>query len=221
MLGEPVRIRPHRAADLDDLYRICVLTADNGGDGTALFRDPRLPGSVYAAPYAVFEPSLAIVAQDAAGVGGYVVAALDSRDFERRLERDWWPALRARYPEPPPELAERLSLQERRAIGNIYHPFGADAGVVARYPSHLHINLLPRLQGRGVGRRLIAELTARLREQGSPGVHLLVGRANQRAAGFYSHVGFKELPSTDAHVFAMTFTSDGAAGHGRAGLAGG
>ena len=207
MDSEPVRIRSHRAADLDDLYRICLLTADNGGDGTGLFRDPRLPGSVYAAPYAVFEPSLTIVAEDAAGVGGYVVAALDSLEFDRRLERDWWPALRVRYPQPPPEQAERLSLHERSAIGNIHRRFGADAEVVARYPSHLHINLLPRLQGRGVGRRLIAELTARLREQGSPGVHLLTGPDNQRAVGFYRHVGFTELPATDLHIFAMVLTS--------------
>jgi hypothetical protein len=55
-----------------------------------------MPGEVYAAPYAVFEPSLALVAEDRDGAGGYAVAALASQDFEQRLERGWWPALRAR-----------------------------------------------------------------------------------------------------------------------------
>ena len=100
MNSEPVRIRPYQPDDLDDLYRVCLQTADNGRDGTSLFRDPKLPGHVYAGPYAIFEPSLAFVAEDTAGVGGYVVAALDSQAFEQRLERDWWPALRATYPEP-------------------------------------------------------------------------------------------------------------------------
>ncbi len=99
------RIRAFAPGDLDEVYRICLLTADNGQDGTAVFTDPRLPGEVYAAPYALLEPSLALLAEDADGVCGYVVAALDSLDFDQRLERDWWPALRARYPEPPPAAA--------------------------------------------------------------------------------------------------------------------
>ncbi len=93
---ETARIRIYQPDDLDDLYRICLQTAGNGEDATALFRDPKLPGHVYAAPYALFEPSLAFVSEDAGGVGGYIVAALDSETFERRLEQEWWPALRAR-----------------------------------------------------------------------------------------------------------------------------
>lgn len=201
--SESCRIRRFVPGDLGDLYRVCVQTADNGQDGTAAFRDPRLPGDVYAVPYALLEPSLALVAEDPAGVGGYVVAALDSHEFDRRLERDWWPALRGRYPEPPPEVALELSAQERFALGAIHHPWVTDPALARRYPSHLHINLLPRLQGRGYGRQLIAALISRLRGLGSTGVHLHVGRANQRAAQFYRHIGFAELPGTTARVFAM------------------
>ena len=147
--------------------------------------------------------SLAFVAEDRAGVGGYIVAALDSRAFGQRLESDWWPALRTSYPEPTPGVAEQLSLPERRALGNIHHPWDRHDALSGHYPSHLHIDLLPRLQGRGLGRQLIATLTSALRHQGSPGVHLLAGRANQRAAGFYRHVGFTELPATDVYTFAM------------------
>ena len=87
-------VRPYRASDLDDLYRICLQTGDNGKDGTPIFEDPRILGHVVAAPYGVFEPSLAFVAEDELGVGGYIVGALDSKAFARRLETDWWPALR-------------------------------------------------------------------------------------------------------------------------------
>jgi ribosomal protein S18 acetylase RimI-like enzyme len=203
MGGEQVRIREYQPDDLDAVYRICLQTANNGGDGTAIFRDPRLPGDVYAVPYAIFEPSLAFVAADAAGVSGYIVATLDSQEFGRRLERDWWPAIRARYPEPRPDLARRLSVQERTAISNIHQSWKPGENVPAGYPSHLHINLLPPLQGCGVGRRLTAALLARLREQGSPGVHLATRLANLRAAGFYRHLGFTELAASDMHLFAM------------------
>ncbi len=200
---EPARIRPYRPDDLDDLYRVCLQTADNGGDATALFDDPRLPGQIYAAPYAHFEPSLAFVAEDRSGVGGYILAALDSRAFGQRLERDWWPGLRTRYPEPAPDAAELMSLPERYALRNIHHPWDRHEALSERYPSHLHIDLVPRLQGRGLGRQLIATLISALRQHGSLGVHLMAGRENQRAAGFYRHVGFTELPATDVYIFAM------------------
>jgi ribosomal protein S18 acetylase RimI-like enzyme len=197
--SDQVRIRPYRRNDLDDLYRVCVLTADNGQDGTALFGDPRLPGEVYLAPYVTFEPSLAFVAEDAAGPAGYIVAALDSHAFERRLEGDWWPALRTRYPEPPPEVAATLSVQERRAVSNIHHNWGTADELARRFPSHMHIDLLPRIQGRGTGRKLIETLVATLRDHGSPGLHLLVGDSNPRAVGFYRHVGFDEIPPPDLY----------------------
>jgi GNAT superfamily N-acetyltransferase len=205
MNSEPARIRPYQADDLDELYRICVQTADNGRDGTSMFRDPRLPGHVYAAPYALFEPSLAFVAQDAGGVGGYIVAALDSQAFEQRLECDWWPALRASHPEPSQDLAKDLSPPEQFALQSIHHPWATPDELARGFPSHLHINLVPRLQGQGIGRQLIATVISALRDQGSHGLHLHVGHGNQRAARFYRHVGFAELPADDVRVFSMNF----------------
>ena len=203
---DDVLVRPYQPGDLDDLYRVCLLTAFKGADGTAIFGDPMLPGHLYVAPYAIFEPSLATVAQDADGVAGYIVAALDSRVFEQRLEQEWWPALRSRYPEPSDDLAERLSVQEQRAIGDIHRPFEPMPQLAERFPSHLHINLLPRLQGRGVGRRLIQTLIAQLRARGSRGLHLYVGLDNDRAPEFYRRVGFTPLAVADPHVFVMDFT---------------
>lgn len=170
-----------------------------------MFRDPRLPGHVYAAPYALFEPSLAFVAQDAGGVGGYIVAALDSQAFEQRLEHDWWPALRARHPEPSQDLAKRLSPPEQFALHAIHHPWGTPDDLARDFPSHLHINLVPRSQGQGIGRQLIATVISALRDQGSHGLHLHVSHGNRRAAGFYRHVGFAELPADAVHVFTMNF----------------
>jgi ribosomal protein S18 acetylase RimI-like enzyme len=92
---------------------------------------------------------------------------------------------------------------ERYALYDIHHPLATDPGLARRYPSHVHINLLPRMQGRGLGRQLIAALRSRLRSHGSAGAHLLVGRANLRAAGFYRHIGFAELPGTTVRTFAM------------------
>jgi ribosomal protein S18 acetylase RimI-like enzyme len=61
------------------------------------------------------------------------------------------------------------------------------------YPSHLHIDLLPRAQGRGYGRRMMETLIERLRQRGSRGAHLGVNVLNTRAYAFYRRLGFHEL----------------------------
>ena len=58
-----VTIRPYQPADLGALYRVCLQTGRNGGDATPFYRDHELLGHVHAAPYALFEPSLAFVAE--------------------------------------------------------------------------------------------------------------------------------------------------------------
>jgi ribosomal protein S18 acetylase RimI-like enzyme len=149
------------------------------------------------------------VAADRAGVAGYILGALDTQAFEQRLERDWWPALRARYPDAR-QLPGVRSTLEHLCLQAIHEPFTADPQLASRYPSQLHIDLLPRLQGRGLGRRMMNTLFGALRAGGSRGVHLHVSGANQRAIGFYQHIGMAELPAVrlpavGVRVFTMPF----------------
>lgn len=202
------RIRPYRPGDLDALYRICLLTGDEGRDASTAYQDPQLLGHFFAAPYGLFEPSLAFVAEDTEGVGGYIVGALDTQAFEERLESQWWPRLRTRYPDPPPSTPAEQFTPDQRVAHMIHHPWRIPDELAARYPSHLHINLLPRLQARGHGSQLTKTLITELRHRGSRGVHLHVSDGNQRAAGFYRHLGFTELAATAGevpylHLFAM------------------
>ena len=203
-------IRPYQPGDLGALYQICLLTGDDGQDATPLFEDPRLLGHIFAGPYGLFEPSLAFVAEDAHGVGGYVLGALDTKAFEEQLERKWRPTLRTRYPDPPPGLPPGQWTPDQRMAHMIHHPWRIPGELAARYPSHLHIDLLPRLQANGYGRQLTTTLIAALRAQRSRGVHLHVPQGNRRAVAFYQHLGFTELPATAAelpapglHLFAM------------------
>jgi GNAT superfamily N-acetyltransferase len=196
-------IRGYQPGDLRALYQVCLQTGDSGRDATAQFRDPDLLGHVYAAPYGVLEPELAFVVEDQAGVGGYCLGALDSRAFERRLERDWWPPLRQRYPEPDPAGSAHWTRDEQVA-DKIHHPWVTDQDLIADYPSHLHIDLVPRFQGGGNGRQLMELQLAALRDRGSRGVHLGARAGNQRGQGFFSHLGFSRLSADDEfHVFGM------------------
>jgi ribosomal protein S18 acetylase RimI-like enzyme len=151
----------------------------------------------------LFEPSLAFVAEDEAGVGGYIVGALDSRAFAERLEAGWWPVLRERYPAPAAGLPPDRWTPDQHAARFIHVPLTVPDELAEHFPSHLHINLVPRLQSRGLGRQLMYALMRALREQGSVGVHLFVWPANQRAVGFYRRLGFTEISAEGAVIFTM------------------
>jgi ribosomal protein S18 acetylase RimI-like enzyme len=190
-------IRRARAGDEHGAYYVCLKTGDHGQDGEPYYReDPDALGRIYVGPYLAFEPELSLVLEDVDGICGYAFAARDSRVFYRRYHAEWRPQLCAHFPEPP---GDRSSWTRVQQVYHAYHhpdyfcPEPYDA-----YPSHVHIDLLPRAQGRGYGRRMLAALFASLRESGSPGAHLCVSALNTRALGFYRRVGFRELARTDS-----------------------
>jgi ribosomal protein S18 acetylase RimI-like enzyme len=195
------RLRSYRPADHDAVYDICVRTGAAGEDATPLLRDPALLGHIYAGPYLELVPDLAFVVEDDGGLAGYILGAADTAELEDRLERDWWPDLRRRYPTFRTHGDAAL---DDLLIALMHSPARAPAELVAAYPSHLHIDLLPRMQGRGWGRRLIDTLVERLRATGSHGLHLGVATANTNAQAFYRAVGFMELDDDGVTVtFAM------------------
>lgn len=207
-MAEPL-IRDVRAGDLDAIYAIALATGDAGQDAARLYRDPKLVGHLYAAPYAQLEPELALVVEDDAGVGGYILGALDTLAFEARLEVAWRPSLRRQYADPTGD-PKHWGLDEIGAW-QIHHPRPPPARITGPYPSHLHVDLLPRLQGRGLGRTLIDAWLARVAAAGSRGLHLGVNPANRRALRFYRAYGLEEFvfptpkAAPDTIYFVRTF----------------
>jgi ribosomal protein S18 acetylase RimI-like enzyme len=185
-------LRPARTldpAEVDRLYDICLRTGASGGDATPLYADPRLLGEVYLGAYLALEPDLAFVVESDGAAAGYVLGARDTAAFEARCEREWWPALRARYPLGSfPEESPDEGL-----VRQIHDPHVTDRLVLADFPAHLHVDLLPAAQGGGNGRRLLATLFDALRAAAVPGVHLGVAEDNTSAIGFYEHLGFTRL----------------------------
>jgi GNAT superfamily N-acetyltransferase len=187
-----LNIRQFRSEDLDALYRISLATGFVGDDASHLYADPRLIGHIYAAPYALLEPQLALVVEDSEGVAGYVVGTTDTTAWEQRLEQVWWPSLRERYAMPAAAGASGLTHDQRRAF-MIHCPTRTPRAVARRYPAHLHLNLLPRLHRRGVGTKLFERWTTAASAQGASGIHVAINPVNIRAAGFWSRMGFADL----------------------------
>ncbi len=184
-------IRPARTRDVREvaaLYDICLRT---GADG-----DPLLLGEVYLGAYLDLAPELAFVLTNDDDVPvGYVLGAADTAAFEERSEASWWPALQEQY--PLGTFPEGSS--DARLVNMMHNPSRMDQSVIAGYPAHLHVDLLPAGQGGGNGRRLMEKLFDALREQGVEGIHLGVSLENTQAIGFYQHLGFTQL--SDDGVF--------------------
>jgi ribosomal protein S18 acetylase RimI-like enzyme len=193
-------MREFRDADTAVLYDISRRTGDvDGGDASSLYDDPELLGHLWLGAYLALEPELVRVVENSAGeAAGFVVAACDTLRFERRCETDWWPSLRARY-RSPHASAQPWSLDEQ-AMSAIHRPERTDVLLAGEYPSHLHIALLPEVQGHGWGRALIDWVSGELGRRGSPGVHLGVDEGNSKAIGFYRHLGFTEVDGYEGGV---------------------
>jgi GNAT superfamily N-acetyltransferase len=187
-----IKLRQFRSGDLNALYAISLATGHEGGDASHLYEDARLMGHIYSAPYALLEPGLVLVVVDGDEVTGFAAGAIDTLLWEDVLERNWWPALRRRYPDPEETSLASWTADQRRASA-IHHPKRAPRDVVDAYPAHLHLNLLPGAQGRGVGLMLLKAWLELASQRGATAVHVGVNRANLRALRFWSQNSFKDL----------------------------
>ena len=130
--------------------------------------------------------------EDDDGICGYALGALDSRHFYDRFDREWRPAAVCAVPRARAATAGTGALPMKSTI-KYHHPNYFCPEPHERFPSHLHIDLLPACAGPrlrpshdGAQSRDVATL-------GSPGAHLGVSLRNPRAVSFYRHLGFREL----------------------------
>lgn len=181
-------------------YHVCMKTGDHGKDGTEFYReDPDALGRIYVGPYLQFAPEYSLLLEDDEGVCGYSLGTLDSHEFFDRYEKEWRPELVGQFPEPTGDSSSWTRIEEAHYL--YHHPDYFCPEPYAKYPAHLHIDLLPRAQGQGMGRQMIEKLVALLKDAGAPGVHLGMSITNDPAYGFYQKLGFQELVRDEESIY--------------------
>ncbi|MDT0320487.1 GNAT family N-acetyltransferase [Streptomyces millisiae] len=194
MTNSPVTIRGYRPTDHAALHEICIRTGHVGEDASDRFKDPAILPAIFAEPYAELEPELVFVADDGERVLGYIVGTADSTRFFAEFRERWLPTVAERFPAPVGEPADA----DEHLRHLLHHAeLMLVPEIAAEFPAHLHIDLLPPGQGRGLGRRLMTAFLDALRERGVPGVHLGMNPANTRARAFYDRLGFVPLRQVD------------------------
>jgi ribosomal protein S18 acetylase RimI-like enzyme len=201
-------VRRYRPQDAQAVARICVLTADAGGDATGIYRDEAILDDLFAAPYAQLDAELAFVLDDGAGEAvGYILGTDDTARFAARFRDEWLPRVAGRHaaapqgePQGPDELMAWLLHHPERLLV---------PGLLEAYPAHLHIDLLPGYQGRGHGTRLLDRMVRELAARGTPALHVGMLTANRPARRFYDRRGFHVIPVADPD---LTYLGLGIAG---------
>ena len=173
-----MQVVPYSPEHADELRAVCLAQASERA------RTSEVHGKFTLLMYcdAYLEHGVAYMLLDDTGVArGYVLAAEDAHAWRKSFEpyRQQIVALGAEYQR---RVDEELDFYE---------------SVADAYPAHLHIDIAEEFTGKGAGRMLIETLLARLRADGVTGVVFGVAAANERAVGFYSHMGFEKLSEYD------------------------
>lgn len=186
-----VQVRPYRADDRGAIRRICYLTGYMGDPPEWYWRDQESFADMWSSYYTDREPESVFVAESGGAPVGYLLGCVDT-------VQAWDPTrIAARH------AIARLCLLRRgtagtmwRAVGDsvtsrlLHRPLAGSAFVDGRWPSHLHVNLLPEARGKGAGHALMAAWLDRLRSLGSPGCHVETLAENTPAIAFFEASGF-------------------------------
>ena len=156
-----------------------------------MLSDDDLLPDIFAGPYLAYQPDLAFVVDAGDHVAGYIISVADTEAFARWYDAEWLPGFRAKHP-----LEGARDARDAEFIRMGMDVRGSIPPEVGEYPAHLHIDLLPELQGQGFGRALIRTLLAELNRRGVPGLYLTMSATNHGARAFYDRLGFIELPSS-------------------------
>lgn len=200
--GERFLIRRATPQDREALCLVCLQTGDGGKDATSQFRDPLLLGRRWVLPYVELEPDLALclVSLENNEVCGYALGCKDTTAFSKRLNDDYLPRMRKLYPKAE-GISDDGSFKDAEVINDFYRFELPPEEVHVIYPSHMHIDLVPRTQGQNLGRSVLGSLLHTLRESGAQMIHLEMWISNERAGTFYQRCGFKKLQEVGTNVY--------------------
>ena len=180
-------VRPYASADRDQVRDVCYRTGHMGDSPGWYWRDARSFADIWTGYYTDREPESSFVAVSGERVVGFLLGCVDS----------------ARAPSPAATVTRHLLRRAlllrpgtagffMRSIADTIAGSSVPSGELddPRWPSHLHINLLPEARGAGAGSALMRVWFERLETLGSPGCHLVTLAENLRAIAFFERSGF-------------------------------
>ena len=196
-------VRPYRPEDRAAVRHIAHLTGLFGDPITAFVPDEELFADLWTAVYTDVFSQLAFVATLEDDPVGYIIGVTDGRALTMAYLRHLLPlivhrSLRGEYR----QWRESLPYIVRLALEPASHAPTVD------FPAHLHINLLERARGHGLGRALLERFLAHLETLGVPGVQLSTTNRNVVAVRLYERCGFRVWSSNRIKAYERIVSGD-------------
>jgi len=195
-------IRPYLPSDEPFVYDVCRKTSLTDEDS---FNDlPDLIGDKCVGSFLTLSSDFCFVVEDVAQnkICGYILAAPDSQQFQKKLEMAWIPDICLKYPLPIEKLNKGEALTSVEQMINDLHEeqkrksFFIPEIVYNNYPSVCRIDLMDYVleNDASVPKRLLTCLLAALKANGSKGLFSISnGVKEKKAIDFYSKLGFQEV----------------------------
>ena len=167
-------IRQYSEKDYDRVREICTATAP-----PVLQKKRDLLLALYCDYYIEQEPdNCFMLADENDCVVGYVLIAENEQKYRQIYTAEYLPKVKKYSP--------LLWLVKKGALKKEDPKF-------LPFPAHLHIDILPEYQDKGLGAKLLDAAFAHLKSKKVPSIMLGVSTANKKAVRFYERYGFKPL----------------------------
>lgn len=174
-------IRKARQEDEKAITDICYETKTydiNDTDDRDLFA---LRWALY---YVRYQTDYCFVAEDNDEIIGYILCTPDTIKCENDYEKKIIPIIKEMIDKTHPQY---------RYYTTILKTIDIIPQFLNHYPAHLHINMTPKCQGKGIGTKLIKAMEQNLIDNGIHGIHLGVMEDNPAAIRFYERNGYKRF----------------------------
>lgn len=190
-----VEVRRYEPADRDGLVALFG-AAGAGAPGSEVWGHEASLAEVYLTPYLDLEPDSAFVALVDGQLAGYLVGCVDETDFPSEEERLRAVIKKYRLFRRPESRRFFLRAAYDSLVLRLRREPTAGELTDSRWPSHLHIDLLPVARGNGAADGVMNLWFDRLRAVGSPGCYLQTSAENTRAVRFFERMGFEKHGDT-------------------------
>jgi ribosomal protein S18 acetylase RimI-like enzyme len=193
-LDATIAVRFYEPRDRSEVRAICHATGFMGEPADWYWRDRESFADACTGYYTDQEPESSLVAVRNGRVVGYLLGCVDTTRAPSMAEVSRQLVLRRALLLRPGNAGFFW-----RALFDALRDRGVSSAELqdARWPSHLHINLLPEARGAGAGASLMHSWLDRLAALGSPGCHLGTFGENRNAIAFFERLGFRHLgPAT-------------------------
>jgi ribosomal protein S18 acetylase RimI-like enzyme len=187
-----IEVRPYDVADRDELVGVVFEAAGEGAPSSEVWGHHASLAEVYLTPYLDLEPESVFVVTVDGRPAGYLAGCVDEASFPSEEERTSAAIRKYRLLRMPGPRRFFLRAALDTALLKLRRVPTAGELTDPRWPSHLHIDLMPEARGSGAATGLMELWFARLREVGSPGCYLQTSAENTRAVAFFERVGFRK-----------------------------